>query len=150
MAGRKARSKGIRGELEACKALAEVWPGLKRIYGQARANSSSPDIDAPGCPVFIEVKRQESINVHAAMEQAVEACAQGAKESSGYVIGATPAVARIGYAALARPPVIIHKRNRGEWLVTVRVRDLARLYKHCNVCHGIQGVGRWPKPTVSE
>lgn len=104
--GARSRRKGIVGEREACEALADVWPGLQRVYGQARANSASPDIDGPGCPVFIEVKRQESINVHAAMAQATKAA----------------------FGTLAsRPPVIVHKRSRGEWLVTMRACDLARL-----------------------
>ncbi len=108
--GRMSRSKGKRGELEACEALKDVWPNLQRVYGQARADSSSPDIDGPGCPVFIEVKRQEKINVHAAMAQALVASRP------------VPTID-------TRPPVIVHKRNRGEWLVTIRARDLARLVK---------------------
>ena len=122
MGGRKSRSKGKRGELEACEALAEVWPGLKRQYGQARMHSSTPDIDGPGCPVFIEVKRQESINVHKAMEQAVAA---GEHILKWVKVGETPD----GPTFAPRPRVIVHKRNRGEWLVTVRARDLRRLIR---------------------
>jgi len=112
MSGRRSRDKGKRGELEACEALAEVWPGLQRTYHQSRAGSDAPDIDGPGCPAWIEVKRQERIAIHAAMEQAFEAC-----RYEGTPVG------------LARPPVIVHKRNRGEWLVTMRAKDLARLVK---------------------
>lgn len=111
--GKASRDKGKRGELEACEALADVWPGLQRTYHQSRAGSDAPDIDGPGCPVWIEVKRQERINIHAAMEQAVEAVAP---MDLGYGEGWIP-----------RPPVIAHKRNRGEWLVTVRARDLKML-----------------------
>jgi hypothetical protein len=115
--GKASRDKGKRGELEACEALAEVWPGLKRQYGQARMHSSTPDIDGPGCPVFIEVKRQESINVHKAMEQA--------NASSTF----QDPNADAPWMYQPRPPVIVHKRNRGEWLVTVRARDLKRILK---------------------
>jgi hypothetical protein len=113
MGGKMSRSKGCRGEREACEALKEVWPNLQRVYGQARQNSSSPDIDGPGCPVFIEVKRQESINVHAAMAQAAGACLDPPRTSGNY----------------SRPPVVVHRRSRGEWLVTLRAKDLARLVK---------------------
>jgi hypothetical protein len=113
--GKRSRDKGKRGELEACEALKDVWPGLVRVYGQARMNSSSPDIDAPGCPVFIEVKRQESINVHKAMEQAMDALKEWLTKN------AQPATFEV------RPPIIVHKRNRGEWLVTMRAADLHRV-----------------------
>jgi hypothetical protein len=129
MNGRGRRDKGKRGELEACEALKDVWPGLRRMYGQARQNSATPDIDGPGCPVHIEVKRQEKINVHRAMFQAIAASAYSstdvtALEFGGLKPGETPTVRVTGKF---RPPVIVHKRNRGEWLVTVRAVDLARL-----------------------
>lgn len=118
----RSRSKGIRGEREACEALAPLWPGLQRIYGQARANSSSPDIDAPGCPVFIEVKRQETISIHVAMKQAMEAAGRARKAAMGHpgTLGWEP-------LPVARPPLVIHKRNRGEWLITMRAADFVKL-----------------------
>jgi hypothetical protein len=118
--GKRSRDKGKRGELEACEALKDVWPGLQRTYHQARAGSDAPDIDGPGCPVWIEVKRQERINVHEAMDQAQRAATTEGK----------PLLTDEGdqYRFLSwRPPAVVHKRNRGEWLVTVRARDLARL-----------------------
>lgn len=118
--GAKSRRKGVVGEQDACKALADVWPGLKRQYGQARKESDCPDVDAPGCPVWIEVKRQEAINVHAAMAQAVRAL----KEPAVWVAANGAAYSS---SMSHRPPVIVHKRNRGEWLVTVRAKDLKRL-----------------------
>jgi hypothetical protein len=110
MSGRMSRAKGCRGELEACEALKDVWPGLQRTYHQARAGSDAPDIDAPGCPVWLEVKRQERINIHEAIDQALTAT---------LVTGTN--------ADVTRPPVVVHKRNRGEWLVTMRVSDLKRV-----------------------
>lgn len=107
MSGRMARDKGVRGELEACEALAGVFPGLQRTYHQARAGSDAPDIDGEHCPFWFEVKRTERLNIHEAMAQAVKAC----RES--------------GHDFVPRPPAVIHKRNRGEWLITFRVADLA-------------------------
>ena len=116
MGGRMSRDKGKRGERAACKALADVWPGLERIYGQARMDSTSPDIDAPGCPVFIEVKCEEQRSVYEAMRQALEVQDMLTVRALAGTNSARP-----------RPPVVVHKRNRGPWLVTVRACDLARL-----------------------
>lgn len=107
---RAARDKGVRGELEACEALADVWPGLQRTYHQARSGSEAPDIDGPGCPAWIEVKRQEAFSIHAAMAQALKASRP------------VPTID-------TRPPVVVHKRNRGEWLVTMRASDLKQLIR---------------------
>jgi hypothetical protein len=115
MGGKMSRSKGCRGEREACEALADVWPGLSRTYHQSHKGSTAPDIDGPGVPVHIEVKRQESINVHAAMAQAEKACTTFDEYGDIH--------------SWARPPVILHKRNRGKWLVTIRACDLARLVR---------------------
>lgn len=117
--GRASRDKGKRGELEACEVLADVWPGLQRTYHQSRAGSDAPDIDGPGCPAWIEVKRQERINIHEAMEQAAEAA------SAAWTT--VPGDLYLMKLDTKRPPVVIHKRNRGEWLVTVRAKDLRRL-----------------------
>lgn len=123
--GKASRSKGKRGELEACEALAEVWPGLKRTYHQSRSGSDAPDIDGPNCPVWIEVKRQERINIHEAMEQAYAATPKAAFRCD--VAGCLKPCGRGEGVMLSRPPVIVHKRNRGEWLVTMRASDLKRL-----------------------
>ena len=126
--GGMSRRKGKVGEREACAALAEVWPGLKRVYGQARMGSDAPDIDAPGCPVWVEVKRGERINVHQAMNQALMASAMNGQfrsiELKGMKAGEIPTLAVHG---VYRPPVIVHRRSRGEWLVTMRASDLGRV-----------------------
>jgi len=88
-----------------------VWPGLQRTYHQSRSGDDAPDIDGPGCPVWIEVKRQETINIHAAMRQAMDCAHPCGRDDQ----------------AMNRPPVVVHKRNRGEWLVTMRAADLMRI-----------------------
>lgn len=97
------REKGKRGEREACEALAPVFPGLRRTYHQSRDGGDAPDVDSDACPVWIEVKRAEAINVHAAVKQA-QVAAKG-----------------------RRPVMVAHKRNRGEWLVTMPLATLGRL-----------------------
>jgi hypothetical protein len=115
--GRMSRDKGKRGELEACEALKDVWPGLERTYHQARKGSDAPDVDGPGCPVWLEVKRTERINIHQAMEQAKQAAYDGSNANAVVVDG----------FLVPRPPVIVHRRSRGEWLVTMRASDLKRV-----------------------
>lgn len=110
------RTKGVVGEREACEALAEVWPNLERTYHQARKGSDAPDIDGPGCPVWLEVKRQERINIH-------EAMAQATKASEIRVLRLLAGTS----VEVPRPPVIVHRRSRGEWLVTMRASDLSRV-----------------------
>jgi hypothetical protein len=125
--GKRSRDKGKRGELEACEALKDVWPGLQRTYHQARAGSDAPDIDGPGCGFWLEVKRTERLNIHEAMEQALTASMQWHEVGSMRIGRSRVFSLEPAPPEQRRPPAIVHKRNRGEWLVTVRARDLARL-----------------------
>jgi allophanate hydrolase subunit 2 len=108
--GRASRAKGGRGEREAAAALGDVlgrpW---RRAVGQSRSGADAPDVEPDGWAVggpsatpWVEVKRGRS-TITAAMRQAVAACG-------------------------ARLPVVVTRQDRGEWLVTVRLADLARLW----------------------
>lgn len=62
----------------------------------------NPDIDAEGLEGYhFEVKRVEKLNVPEAMKQAT-------RDASG------------------RVPVVVHRRNREPWLVTMRLDDWIR------------------------
>lgn len=108
--GRAARSKGGRGEREAAAALAEVLSRpFRRAVGQSRRGADAPDVEPDGWELgggqtaaWIEVKRG-SATITAAMRQAAIACG-------------------------ARLPVVLTRQDRGEWLVTVRLADIARLW----------------------
>lgn len=109
--GRASRAKGGRGEREAAAALGEVlgrpW---RRAVGQSRSGADAPDVEPDGWAVgsgpagtpWVEVKRGRS-TITAAMRQAVAACG-------------------------SRLPVVLTRQDHGEWLVTVRLADLARLW----------------------
>lgn len=108
--GRASRAKGGRGEREAAAALGDVlgrpW---RRAVGQSRSGADAPDVEPDGWSVggasstpWVEVKRGRS-TITAAMRQAVAACG-------------------------ARLPVVVTRQDRGEWLVTVRLADLGRLW----------------------
>lgn len=109
--GRASRAKGARGEREAAVALGDVlgrpW---RRAVGQSRRGADAPDVEPDGWSVgvgaaatpWVEVKRGRS-TITAAMAQAVAACG-------------------------ARLPVVLTRQDRGEWLVTVRLAELPRLW----------------------
>lgn len=91
--------KGKVGEREAAKAWGEAF-GRDMTRGQQHAGGAdSPDIKGhPG--VHIEVKRVERLNLEAAMAQSISEAGAG------------------------EVAVVLHRKNRGEWLVTVRLADL--------------------------
>ena len=92
------RNKGKVGERE--------WAEWLRSHGfearrgvQYHGGPDSPDVVCRELQHHFEVKRVEALNVTAAMEQAK------------------------GDAAPGRVPVVAHRRNRTEWLVTMRAED---------------------------
>ena len=104
------RSKGKRGELEWAAWLRDNL-GLDARRGQQfHGGGDSPDV-VGGIPgTHAEVKRVEALNLSKAMAQAVGDCAAGSV------------------------PYVAHRRNRGEWMVTLRASDAER-FSEC-VCIG--------------
>lgn len=98
------RRKGASGEREAAKALMDAL-GINARRGQQFSGSpDSPDV-VLDLPLHLEVKRVERLNVQMAMDQAT-------KDAKGI-----------------KPPVVMHRRNRTPWLVTVRLVDLLSVAK---------------------
>lgn len=104
MAGRKSQAKGRGGELELTKILNNYGipaePGLPRSYGL------TPDVTGVK-DIHVEVKRDEHLNIFTAMTQAM---ADSEKFRDG-------------------SPTVFHRKNRTEWLVTMRLVDWIELYK---------------------
>jgi hypothetical protein len=108
--GRASRAKGGRGEREAAAALGDVLGRpFRRAVGQSRSGADAPDVEPDGWSVggpsgapWVEVKRGRS-TITAAVRQAVAACG-------------------------SRLPVVLTRQDHGEWLVTVRLADLGRLW----------------------
>lgn len=102
--GRRSRSKGKRGERLACAAIKEQFPGwTPRRSVQFKGTAESCDIDIPEMREwFVEVKFVERLNVWEAMGRAVV-------EAEGKL------------------PILMHKKTRSDWLVTIRLSDLQRL-----------------------
>lgn len=94
------RSKGCRGEREAAKAWTLATGRTSRRGQQFSGSPDSPDITDD--QIHIEVKRTERLNLYAAMQQAIS-------DSGGKI------------------PIVLHRKNRQQWLVVVELENLAEL-----------------------
>lgn len=96
--GKSSQRKGRAGELELVSLLNEK--GIPAEPGKAASYGSTPDITGvPG--IHAEVKRVEKLNISTAMAQAI-------RDSEKFQDGV---------------PVVFHRRNREEWLCTMRLDD---------------------------
>jgi hypothetical protein len=97
--GRSQREKGKRGERQAAKAVTAALGVAARRGVQYKGGADSADlaVEIPG--IHWEVKFVERESVRTWMAQACQ-------ESGGQV------------------PVVLHKRSRGEWLVTLQMERL--------------------------
>lgn len=91
------REKGAAAERELANILREHGYTARRGQQYSGANGDADVVGIPG--VHIECKRVERLNIHDAMHQAVRDARDG------------------------EIPVVIHRKNRTEWLVTMRLED---------------------------
>ena len=97
------RDKGKRGELEAARVLKEY--GYETRRGQQYSGATG-DADVVGLPgVHLEIKRVEKLNISEAMKQSIRDARDG------------------------ELPVVMHRKNRETWLVTMPLRVFMVLYK---------------------
>lgn len=105
------REKGKRGERLAAAALRELfgWTADEcRRAQQYKGTVESCDLEVSQTPdVHWEIKFVEKLNLWAAMARAVQDCGP-------------------------KVPVVMHKRSREDWLVTVRLSDLLRFCESVN------------------
>lgn len=101
------RSKGARGEREGAHAINLALPHANAYRGQQRSGTeTSSDVVTPGMPdLWVEVKRTQRLNIHAVMGKAVEQCG-------------------------SLTPVVLHRKNGEEWLLTVRLDDVGILARN--------------------
>jgi Holliday junction resolvase len=90
------RAKGRQGEREVAELLTTA--GFPTVRNE-RNSGGGEDLTHSISGLWLEVKRQERLNIRAAVKQAAAACGE-------------------------KLPVVIHRGNRDEWLVTVRLKDL--------------------------
>ena len=104
--GAAQQRKGAKGERELAQILRDMY-GYETKRGSVFQGTS----DVVGLPgVHIECKRVERLNIHEAMKQAQQ---EAAKRCDGI-------------------PAVFHRRNRTEWLVTMRLEDWVDLYRSWN------------------
>ena len=97
------RDKGKRGELEAAHLLKEYGYDARR--GQQYAGSNG-DPDVVGLPdIHLEIKRVEKLNIDDALSQSV----RDAREDE--------------------VPVVMHRKNRTEWKITMLFSDWIGMYE---------------------
>lgn len=102
------RQKGATGERELARVLTELGLGTCRRGCQYRGGADSPDVVSDGGPLdrfHVECKRVERLRLEDALRQSIRD------------------------AGTDETPVVIHRRNRGAWLVTMRLTDWADLVR---------------------
>lgn len=97
------RKKGKKGELELANILKTYGFDCRRGQQYCGANGDADVIGLPG--IHIECKRVETLNVSQAMRQAQK----DARDEE--------------------MPVVMHRKNRERWLVTMTLEDWMELYK---------------------
>ncbi len=101
--GKTSRDKGKRGELELAHRLQEYGYEARRGQQYAGINGDADVVGVPG--LHIECKRVETLNVEKALVQSEQDC--GKHEI----------------------PVVMHRKNREEWKVTMRLDDFMEIWK---------------------
>ena len=97
------RNKGKRGELEAAHLLQDYGYDARRGQQFSGANG---DADVVGLPhIHLEVKRVEKLNIDEALDQSVRDARDDVK------------------------PVVLHRKNRTEWKVTMNFVDWIEMYE---------------------
>ena len=100
---KNSRRKGKQGELDAASTLRRLFSWTTRRTQQFKGTAESAEVEVDETPdAFWEVKREERLNVFAAM---------------------ATAAAQAG----AKLPILMHRKNHTDWLVTVKLTDLPRL-----------------------
>lgn len=97
------RQKGARGEREAANLLKKY--GYETRRGQ-QFSGANGDADVVGLPhVHLEIKRVEKLNIDDALQQSI----REARENE--------------------VPVVMHRKNRTDWKITLQFTDWIEMYK---------------------
>jgi hypothetical protein len=97
------RRKGKVGELEAASEWNRLLPGAHARRSQQHSGTeSASDLISPGTPhLWLEVKRVQKLNLQEVMDKSLEQCGE-------------------------LSPVVLHRKNDSQWLVTLRLEDIKR------------------------
>lgn len=106
------KRKGSAGERELANKLKEYGYDARR---SVQYNGKDGQADVLGLPhIHIEAKRVERLNLYDAMEQAKRDAKNGDK------------------------PTVFHRRNRGNWLVTMELDSFMEIYKEYEVAQRLR------------
>ena len=97
------RQKGAAGERELANLLKEYGYDTRRGQQYSGINGDADVVGIPG--LHIECKRVEKLNLDTALEQSKRDAREG------------------------EMPVVIHRKNRQKWKVTLSLKDFMKLYK---------------------
>ena len=117
------RRKGARGELDLANHLKEkfAW-NARRTQQYAGHTGDSSDVVIKEMPsLHVEVKRVQKLNLDAAMAQAIRDCH-------------------------GKTPTVWHRKDRGQWMVTLRLEDLISIAEQVMAASTMRTV---PSETVS-
>ncbi len=103
------RQKGARGERELATVLKAYGYDCRRGQQYCGANGDADVVGLPG--IHIECKRGEKLNLYDAMAQSK---ADARKNEM---------------------PVVMHRKNNCDWLVTMSLEDWIKIYKECNAAN---------------
>lgn len=96
------KNKGAAGERELAGKLREYGFDCHRGQQYCGANGDADVVGLPG--IHIECKRVERLNLYDAIRQSVEDAREG------------------------ETPAVFHRKNRHDWLVTMRLEDFMKMY----------------------
>ena len=104
------RDKGARGERELANELTRLGHPCRRGQQYSGAHGDADVVGLTG--IHLEVKRVERLNIDKAMEQSRDDSYAGSIKEGRYLI-----------------PVVMHRRNRCKWLVTMDLNDFIEVYE---------------------
>lgn len=99
------RAKGASGERELARKLRGYGYDCRRGQQFSGANGDADVVGLPG--IHIECKRVERLNLESAMEQSQRDARDG------------------------EIPVVMHRKSRSPWLVTMTLEDWMEIYRRC-------------------
>lgn len=113
------KRKGAAGERELAHKLGEYGYSCRRGQQYCGSNGDADVVGLPG--IHIECKRVEKLNLYDAIAQAVRDA--GANDQPfGYLL-----------------PTVFHRKDRCEWLVTMRLEDWMEIYREWAAGQNIEG-----------